>query len=89
MVIKKKGRAMAAKKTDPVNFEQSLEQLGALVEKMEQGHLSLEESLKNFESGIRLIHDCQTALRSAEQKVKILTEKQGEQRLVDFDGITG
>ena len=50
------------KKTDPINFEKSLQNLSELVEKMEQGNLPLEESLKNFELGVKLIHDCQTAL---------------------------
>lgn len=74
-----------SKKTDCLNFEKSLQQLSELVDKMEQGNIPLEESLKNFELGIKLIHDCQTALTSAEQKVKILTEKQGEQVLVNFN----
>ena len=73
------------KKTDPINFEKSLQNLSELVEKMEQGNLPLEESLKNFELGVKLIHDCQTALSAAEQKVKILTEKQGVQVLAEFE----
>ena len=76
---------MSSKKPEAVNFEQSLQQLDKLVEKMEQGNMPLEDSLQHFELGIKLIHDCQTALSAAEQKVKILTEKQGEQILVDFD----
>lgn len=76
---------MSSKNSEPVNFEQSLVQLEKLVEKMEQGNVPLEESLKNFELGIKLIQECQTALNTAEQKVKILTEKQGEKILVNFD----
>ena len=73
------------KRTDPINFEKSLQSLNELVDKMEQGNLPLEESLKNFEIGVKLIHDCQTALSAAEQKVKILTEKQGAAELRDFE----
>ena len=73
---------MAAKKTYP--FEESLEQLEALVEKMESGELSLEDSLSTFEEGIKLTRSCQNALKTAEQKVQILMEKNGELMSEDF-----
>ena len=53
-------------------FEESLEKLSRLVEKMESGDLSLEESLKIFEEGIKLSKDCQNALNEAEKKVQAL-----------------
>ena len=53
-------------------FEESLEKLSRLVEKMESGDLSLEESLKIFEEGIKLSKDCQNALSEAEKKVEAL-----------------
>ena len=53
-------------------FEESLEKLSRLVEKMESGDLSLEESLKVFEEGIKLSKDCQNALSEAEKKVQAL-----------------
>lgn len=58
----------------PVDFEKSLAQLNALVEKMETGQLSLEASLQCFEEGITLIRQCQKTLNEAEQKVQILTK---------------
>lgn len=61
-----------AKKT--FHFEQALEELETLVEQMEQGDLSLEESLKQFERGVTLTRNCQQALKEAEQKVQILLE---------------
>ena len=64
---------MAAKKSFP--FEKSISRLEALVERMEDGNLSLEESLKTFEEGIKLTRECQQALKTAEQKVKLLIEK--------------
>lgn len=64
---------MAAKKTYP--FEESLAKLEQLVVKMESGDLSLEDSLATFEEGIRLTKECQKALRDAEQKVKMLIDK--------------
>lgn len=73
-----------ARKATP-NFEQALSELEALVETMEEGELSLEESLKQFEKGIALASSCQTALQKAEQKVEILIEKNGELLTKDFD----
>jgi len=67
---------MTAKKRYP--FEESLAKLEALVEKMESGDLSLEDSLSTFEEGIKLTRSCQDALKQAEQKVQLLMEKNGE-----------
>jgi exodeoxyribonuclease VII small subunit len=67
---------MTTKKSYP--FEQSLVKLENLVEKMEAGDLTLEDSLKTFEEGIRLTRECQQALSQAEQKVKMLVEENGE-----------
>lgn len=66
-------------------FEQSLKELEQLVEKMEQGDLSLEDSLKTFEKGVRLTRECQQALAKAEQRVKMLVEESGGLKEVDFD----
>ncbi len=63
----------ASKKTP--SFEQALAELEALVETMEQGELSLEESLQSFERGVLLTRTCQQALKEAEQKIHILTEQ--------------
>jgi exodeoxyribonuclease VII small subunit len=60
------------------NFEKSLAELETLVDNMEQGNLSLEESLKRFEKGIALSTECQQALQSAELKIKELVEKNGK-----------
>lgn len=75
---------MATKKK-AVDFEQSLAALEALVIRMEKGDLSLEESLKAFEDGIRLTRECQSRLAAAEQQVHLLMEEQGELRLESFD----
>ena len=55
-------------------FEAALDELEALVHKMESGELSLEDSLAAFERGVKLTRHCQAALKSAELKVKVLTE---------------
>jgi exodeoxyribonuclease VII small subunit len=71
-----------AKKTP--TFEESLAELEHLVERMEQGNLPLDESLKLFERGIQLTRGCQKALQEAEQKVRILLEENGEPTLKPF-----
>lgn len=76
---------MAAKKK-AVDFEKSIAELEKLVTTMEQGDMSLEESLKAFESGIKLTRDCQNRLAEAEQKVQLLLEEQGELKAQPFDG---
>jgi len=67
-----------AKKKSTAPFEDALKELETLVEKMERGDLSLEESLGDFERGVALTRQCQQALRDAEQKVEILLEKDGQ-----------
>lgn len=67
-----------ARKKVALDFEQSLAELQQLVERLESGELSLEDSLTCFEQGIRLTRDCQAALAQAEQKVQILLERNGE-----------
>jgi exodeoxyribonuclease VII small subunit len=62
------------KKSKSFNFEEALANLEALVEAMEEGELSLEESLKAFEQGIKLTRECQQALDQAEQKVQLLVK---------------
>ena len=74
---------MPAKKS--VNLEKALSELEKLVEEMEQGNLSLEESLKRFEKGIALTSDCQQALQTAELKVQELIEKNGKLLEKDFE----
>ncbi|OGT31847.1 MAG: exodeoxyribonuclease VII small subunit [Gammaproteobacteria bacterium RIFCSPHIGHO2_12_FULL_35_23] len=73
-----------AKEKTAINLEKSLQMLEQLVEKMEQGNLDLESSMKLFEQGVSLVKQCQTTLAQAEQKVQILTESNGEKSLCDF-----
>ena len=74
---------MPAKK--PVNLEKALGELEKLVEEMEQGNLSLDESLRRFEKGIALTSECQEALQKAELKVQELIEKNGKLIEKDFE----
>lgn len=76
---------MAKKKLENLSFEESLSELDTIVQSLEQGELSLEESMALFERGLNLSQVSQTKLQTAEQKVKILLDKNGEQSLSDFD----
>ena len=62
----------------PVDFEKALAELEAIVERLEQGELSLEESMAQFERGIALTRACQAALGKAEQTVEILLRRAGQ-----------
>lgn len=74
---------MAAKQQSEFNFEEALLELERLVSSMEEGELSLEDSMKAFEKGIKLTRECQTALQKAEQKVQILLNESGETQAFD------
>ncbi|MGB5473056.1 MAG: exodeoxyribonuclease VII small subunit [Gammaproteobacteria bacterium] len=76
---------MTKKRTTAPGFEKALEELEALVEKMEHGELSLEDSLQHFEKGVQLSRACQQALRDAEQKVEILMQKNDREDIVPLD----
>ena len=71
-----------------LNYEASVTELESLVNRLEQGDISLEESLKLYESGVLLTRDCQDALQAAEQKVQMLIQQSGQSNLVDFDSNT-
>ncbi len=73
-----------SKKVAAVAFEKSIGELEALVAKLESGDVPLEEALKTFERGVALTRECQTALKSAQQRVEILLKKNGESQLEPF-----
>ncbi len=63
------------------NFEQQLDELEKIVTRMEQGELSLEKSIAEFEQGMKLANQCQKTLQDAEMRVKVLMSdiENGEQ----------
>ena len=67
------------------SFETALEELEALVETLERGDLSLEDSLKTFERGVVLARTCQEALARAEQKVSLLSAPDADAEPTPFD----
>ncbi len=77
--------ACVTEATPSIDFEAALEELERLVQRMETGELSLEDSLAAFERGVQLTRDCQRALSAAELRVKTLTESENGPALTDFD----
>ena len=83
---------MAARKptteASPVaDFETSLDQLEQLVEKMEHGEMSLEESLAAYERGVGLYRRCQSALEQAELRVRLLSDPENPDNAEPFAGM--
>tara|TARA_R110000851_G_scaffold213709_2_gene366264 strand:- start:753 stop:998 length:246 start_codon:yes stop_codon:yes gene_type:complete len=72
-------------KRKKLEYEAAISELESLVERLEKGDISLEESLKLYERGVLLTRDCQEALQAAEQKVQMLLQQSGQSALVDFD----
>lgn len=71
------------KKTD--NFEKSLEELQQIAAKLEEGRISLDESIELFEKGVGLAKSCQKLLDEAEKKVSMLAaDENGELVLKNF-----
>jgi len=77
---------LAANSLNEPDFEQALGELEQLVERLERGDLPLDEALKTFERGVALTRYCQSALKSAQQKVEILMKKSGKVELQPFTG---
>ncbi len=70
-----------------MEFEKKLTRLEDIVEKMESGDLSLDDSLKLFEEGVKLSRECQSQLTAAEEKVKVLlsVDADGKAQTRDFE----
>lgn len=68
-------------------FEDSMNELETIVSRLETGDITLDDSLKLFEEGIKLAKSCQVTLDEAEKKVKILTQTEnGKMQSEDFGG---
>ena len=79
---------MAGKESLNRTFETALEQLEQIVEQLESGELSLEDSLAAFETGVGLVKDCNQKLNEVEKKIEILVrDKEGKLQLKDFPEI--
>jgi exodeoxyribonuclease VII small subunit len=63
-----------SKKTEVMPLEESLTNLEKIVQELEKGQLGLDESLKKFETGVKLYRSCRESLSDAERKIKVLTD---------------
>jgi len=70
MAVKEKGKEKELK------FEGGLKRLEEIVAKLESGNLPLDDSLKLFEEGVKLVRFCNERLAEAQQKVELLTKDQ-------------
>lgn len=70
-----------ARKTDdkPVKFEDAIEQLEQIIERIESGEAGLEECLGQYEQGMKLIQQCRTILTRAEQRIAELAPDESGQ----------
>jgi exodeoxyribonuclease VII small subunit len=64
-------------------FESSLSSLEKIVRQLEQGDLSLEESLKLFEDGVKLSRECQQRLNQAERRIEVLLNDESGQPVLE------
>ena len=69
------------------SFEDALEKLEKITRDLEEGDISLEDSLKYFDEGVKLAEYCNSKLNDAQKKVEILLKKNGTREPVPFDGL--
>lgn len=74
-----------SKELSLAKLEQSLTDLETLVEKLEEGEMPLNQALREFERGIKLTRQCQSALKDAEQKIEILLKDSDEPEPFEAD----
>lgn len=75
---------MSKKQNKQPNLEESMSEITQLIDKMEHGELTLEQSLEHFERGIKLVKHCQKVLEEAEQKVQILIQNNNQDELTTY-----
>ena len=73
-------------KKKSLNFESTLDEIEKIIESLQEGNLSLEDSIKAYEKGISLTKACQKMLSDPELKIKKLSSKEGED--VSFEDIS-
>jgi len=90
-VMPKKKPSLAAPAAEPsspvADFEQHLEQLEHLVERMEQGEMTLEDSLSAYERGVGLYRQCQQALEQAELRVRLVSDPEHPEHAEAFPAL--
>ena len=86
-MAKKKKQTQESEQSESPSFEEALAQLQEIVNELDQGAIGLEESMRRFEAGIKLLRTCYKILETAEQKIEVLTgiDAEGNPSTVDFD----
>ena len=74
-----------AKKPENLSFEESLSELEKIVADLEHGDVSLDDALKQFERGIKLVRNSQGKLENAQQKVAVLMQEDSGEALKPYD----
>jgi exodeoxyribonuclease VII small subunit len=69
------------------SFEEALAKLEQITKELEEGDLSLEESLKYFDEGVKLAEQCNSKLNDAQKKIEILLKKNDGLEPAAFDGL--
>lgn len=72
----------------PLQFEQAIEQLERIIQRIESGEAGLEQSLAEYETGMQLIHHCRSILDRAESKIEKLTADAEGRLRIDQNGST-
>ena len=67
------------------NFEKNIEELENIVKELEEGKLDLEKSVEKFEEGMKISKNCNDILESAEKRITILLENNGEIKETQFE----
>jgi exodeoxyribonuclease VII small subunit len=67
---------VASPRKKPLDLEKAMGELEEIAEQLESGELTLDKSLQQFEKGVKLSRECQSALTEAEQKVQILIDSE-------------
>ena len=81
---------MAKKDVEKKKFEQALDELEKVVERLESGELSLEASLAAFEEGVKLVNLCNQKLNEVEKKIELLVkDKEGKLQLKSLERTAG
>lgn len=89
---KKKTAKNASDKSGKIDFEKALQQLEDIAVKLEEGDLGLDDSIAQFEKGMRLARYCREKLDEAERKIEILqkgADGQVRRKTVEVDAETG
>ncbi len=68
-----------------MNFEESMKKLETIVTELENGKLTLDESVQKFEEGMKIAKQCNDILEGAEKKITILLENDGELKEENFE----